>query len=697
MVSPAPPSRRDDVVDVIHGVAVPDPFRWLEAADSPDTAAWVAAQNERTREALDALPDRPGWHERLVALLGARVSAGCRLSGDRVFALERAGGQAQFALVVRSALDPAVAPQLLLDPSTLAADAAVAIDWYHPSRDGALVAYGTSEGGDERSTLRVIDVGTGLLLADEIPDTRAASVGWLPDGCGFLYTRYPEGDEYHRMVYAHALGTDWRDDPLVWGELPTPESWPDVTVSPDGRWALVHVLVGWGRTDVHLLDRASGTWRTLVEGRDALTYLGFDGDRLVGTTTWAAPRGRVVAVPLVAGLGGAGSPGGSGGPAGSLDEDAAWTTLVPEGDAVLDGCRPAGGTLLVTSSRNAVGHLHRYDRDGTPLGEIALPELGSFAGFDAAAERAMAFCQLESFTRPGALFRWTPDDGLLPWATSDGETAPLDPAAFVVQQVRYPSLDGTEIGLFLVHRADVHPGADTAAILNGYGGFAIASAPAWSPAIAAWCERGGLYAVAGLRGGYEEGEEWHRAGRRDQKQHVFDDFAAAADHLVDRGLTSRSRLALRGGSNGGLLVGAALTQRPELARAVHCAVPLLDMVRYPQFLIARLWTDEYGDPDVAEEFAWLWAYSPYHHVVPGTCYPAVLFTAAEGDSRVDALHARKMAAALQEATSCGESRPVFLRQEDRAGHGVGKPLLKQADELADVMAFFTWQLGPLSP
>jgi prolyl oligopeptidase len=265
-----------------------------------------------------------------------------------------------------------------------------------------------------------------------------------------------------------------------------------------------------------------------------------------------------------------------------------------------------------------------------------------------------------------------------------------------VRHVQYPSLDGTEIGLFVIHRADVTPGPETATILTGYGGFAIASSPAWSPAAAAWCERGGLFAVAGLRGGYEEGEDWHRAGRRENKQHVFDDFAAAADHLVASGLTSRDRLALRGGSNGGLLVGAALTQRPGLARAVHCAVPLLDMVRYPRFLIARLWTDEYGDPDVAEEFAWLWAYSPYHHVERGVCYPAVLLTAAEGDSRVDALHARKMAAALQHATSCGDDHPVLLRQEGRAGHGVGKPLLKQADELADVFAFFTWQLGALS-
>ena len=705
MLLPPPAARRDDVVDVLHGVAVADPYRWLEDAQAPDTVAWTAAQNQRTRQALDARPDRSRWHERLIALLGARVSAGCGLAGDRVFTLERAGGQAQFALVVRSALDPSDPGRVVLDPSSLAADAAVAIDWYHPSRDGRLVAYGTSEGGDERSTLRVLDIDTGRHHDDVIPETRAASLGWLPDASGFLYTRYPEGDEYHRKIYAHTLGTDWHEDPLVWADLPTPEAWCDVTVSPDGRWAIVHVMVGWGRIDVHLLDRRTGAWTEVVAGRDALTQLHFDGDRLVGTTTLEAPRGRVVATPL------------------SDPVADRWTTLVPQGDGVLDACLPAGGTVLVVSIHRAIAHLDAYAADGSTGHSVPLPELGAFAGMTAEADRPVMFCQLESFTRPAALWRWTPDAGLVAWTPAGGgglapdtplaadrglapdtplvpkppADTPLDPAAFTVRHVRYPSADGTEIGMFLVHRRDHEPDPYTACILTGYGGFAIAQTPAWSPAIAAWCEQGGVYAIAGLRGGYEDGEAWHGAGRREHKQNVFDDFAAAADFLVSSGWTGRDRLALRGGSNGGLLVGVALTQQPDMARAVHCAVPLLDMVRYPQFLIARLWTDEYGDPDVPEELEWLLGYSPYHHVVNGTCYPAVLFTAAEGDSRVDALHARKMAAALQWATSCADARPILLRHEGRAGHGVGKPLAKQADELADVLTFFTWQLGPVSP
>ena len=266
-----------------------------------------------------------------------------------------------------------------------------------------------------------------------------------------------------------------------------------------------------------------------------------------------------------------------------------------------------------------------------------------------------------------------------------------------VAQTTYPSLDGTEIGLFLVHRPDVAPGPDVPLILNGYGGFAIPEIPVWSPQIVAWCQAGGVYAIAGLRGGLEEGEAWHHAGRRARKQNVFDDFHAAADWLVSTGRASRDRLAVLGRSNGGLLVGVAMTQRPDLCRAVWCGVPLLDMIRFPQFLIARLWTSEYGDPDVEEEFGWLRAYSPYHHVVDGTCYPATLFTTAEGDSRVDPLHARKMAALVQAASPCQEERPILLFQEGRAGHGVGKPVHKRADELADGLSFLAGQLGLAVP
>ncbi len=664
-----PPARRDEVVDVLHGIEVADPYRWLESGDAPDTRTWVAAQNQRSRQALDALPDRGAWHERLVALLAAPMSRSCRVEGPRVFSLERAEGAPQYSLVVRSATDPASPARTLVDPGGLAADATTAIDWYHPSADGALVAYGMSEGGDERSVLRVLDVETGRHLGDEIPETRAATVGWLPDASGFLYTRYPEGAEYGRMVYEHRLGTPWSEDRLVWGDLPTPEAWTDVSVSRDGRWVLVHASVSWSRTDVHLLDRETDQWTTVIEGIEATTALSVDGDRLLGVTNLDAPRGRVVTAPLT--------------------QPDHLDTLVPERQAVIDAVVPAGDVFYVLSTDRSIAVLEQHHRDGGQVGAVTLPDVGTFAGFDADPATGVAFLQLESFTRPPALHRVTGRGGVEAWGEVGGAAA----TAFSVTHQTYVSRDGTAIGLFLVHRSDVEPSPGTPAILTGYGGFAIASTPVWSPVAAAWCEQGGLYAVAGLRGGAEEGESWHEAGMREQKQNVFDDFASAADHLVASGWTSRSRLAITGRSNGGLLVAAALTQRPDLARAVHCGVPLTDMVRFPQFLIARLWVPEYGDPDVAEELAWLHAYSPYHRVVEGTCYPAVLFTTAEGDSRVDPLHARKMAAQLQWASTCQDDHPILFQEEGRAGHGVGKPLLKQADEGADVLAFLAWQLG----
>jgi prolyl oligopeptidase len=346
---------------------------------------------------------------------------------------------------------------------------------------------------------------------------------------------------------------------------------------------------------------------------------------------------------------------------------------------------------LVVSTQRAVDRIVRYDADGRAQGSVdGLGEVIAVAGLTADRETGHAFAVVDSFDAPTSLWRVAPGPAAR-WFPARHEVDAVPSLA--VSQHTYPSADGTPIGLFLIHRDDVRPGPDVPLILNGYGGFAISETPVWSPQIGAWCAAGGVYAIAGLRGGLEEGEAWHHAGRRENKQNVFDDFHAAADWLVDQQLVARDRLAILGRSNGGLLVGAALTQRPDLCRAVWCGVPLLDMVRFPHFLIARLWTDEYGDPDVAEEFAWLHAYSPYHHVVDGTAYPATLFTTADGDTRVDPLHARKMAALLQSASSGQDERPILLYQEGRAGHGVGKPVAKRADELADGLTFLAWQVG----
>ncbi len=658
---------RGVVADVYHGVEVRDPYRWLEDGETPAVVDWVSAHNQRTREALLGRPTWDRWRQRLSSLIALPTTQSLSVHGEKLFVLERAAGADQYSLVLRSAVDPTVPARTLIDPAALAADAAVAIDWFQPSPDGKVVAYGLSEGGSENSVLHVMEVATGEVNPLRIPNTRAASVGWLPDTSGFWYAVYPEGDEYNRHIRFHRSGTDVADDPVVFDRLPTPESWPDVATSRDGRYVLIHVMVAWTRIDIHLLDTSSDAWTTVVEGVDATTSLQFDGETLVGVTMRDAPNGRVVRAPI--------------------SDPTAWQTIVPERpDVVLTpfgGFAPFGDEVLVTASSVAVDRVERW-----PSGDVIDLGVAGVAALDA--DDGRAFIAVATFGAPINVRRFTVADGLHPW----GEA--IDPTLLPnlkVTQVFYPSLDGTSIPMFVMHRTDITPSKDTPLILNGYGGFAIAETPAWMPYVAAWCGAGGVFCIAGLRGGYEYGDTWHHAGRRANKQSVFDDFYAAADWLVAQGCTARAILGLVGRSNGGLLMGAAITQRPDLARAVWCGVPLLDMIRFPQFLIARLWTDEYGDPDVVEEFGWLNAYSPYHHVQPGGAYPAVLFTTAESDTRVDPCHARKMAALLTWASSSQSDHPILLLQHGRAGHGVGKPASMVVNEGADALAFFSWQLG----
>ncbi len=690
-----PPPTDGGAVDLVHGVEVADPHRWLEDGADPRVEAWTSAQDDEARRHLGSLAHWAPLRARFDQLLRVRTTRAPRVAGDRLFTLERSGDADQPVLCVRSIDDPAGPARPLVDPAAGVTDAAAALDWFHPSPGGRFVAFGTSEGGDEQSTLRVLDVEGGALLDDVLTRTRAASVGWLPDGSAFAYTRYPDPLEvgqdeanYHRAIWWHELGTDPATDVALFGDADTggdPAAWPDVSVSRDGRWLLVHVSWGWSRTDVWLIDRTTGARTAVVEGVEARSSFEVVGDRLLGTTTLDASRGRVVVAPID-------DPG--------VEQ---WVTVVPEGEWVLAGVAVAGRWLLVATSVVGVSHLHRrafdaaapIDAPGTEgplLEEVSLPSLGSLGGLDTEPDREEAFLVFESVAQPAALYRWTPDGGVERWAELPGKSLARE-SPYVVEQAAYPSTDGVEVPVFWVRRREVTPSPETPVVLAGYGGFAISYGPSYSPLAQVVADAGGLFVVAGIRGGDEHGEAWHQAGMLGRKQQVFDDFHAAADWLVEQGMTSRARLAIRGGSNGGLLVAVAVTQRPDLCRAVHCAVPLTDMVRYHRFLIARLWIPEYGDPDQADDFAWLHAYSPYHHVVDGTCYPAVLVTTAEGDSRVDPAHARKFAARLAEATSCPEERPILLRTETRAGHGAGKPVGKQADELADVAAFLFDQLG----
>ncbi|HET8628121.1 MAG TPA: prolyl oligopeptidase family serine peptidase [Thermomicrobiales bacterium] len=682
MSAAAPPTRVEPVSDRLHGDEITDPYRWLEE-DSAATRAWTGEQNRYTAEMLARAPGREDWRARLGALMEAGFATSPAVRGGRVFFMKREGTQNQPLLYVREGNET----RALLDPNGWSADGTVAIDWWHPSPDGAWVAYGVSASGDERSTLRLLNVASGRDEGETTPDTRYCSVAWLPDAGGFFYTRLPAagsvlpGEEnYHQRVRFHRLGADPAADPVVFGEGFPAEERFEVDLAPGGRWLLVTASEGWVKSEVYLKDLRAGELEDsagfvpVAAGRDALYSGQILDDRLYLLTNDGAPNYRVFAVDPT-------NPARDG-----------WREVVPEGDALLQACRAVGPVLALCYLRDAVSAVRLADRDGRPSGDLALPGLGTVAELDGEPDGGEFFFTYTSFFDPPGIYRYDLAAGAL--APYERVAAPLDASAFVAEQVRYTSRDGTVVPMFLLHRRDLARDGRRPTVLTGYGGFNIALTPTYNAGFLAWVERGGVIAQPSLRGGSEYGERWHRAGMLGNKRNVFDDFLAAAEWLIAAGYTDRDHLGIRGGSNGGLLVGAAVTQRPDLFRAVVCAVPLLDMLRYHHFLIARLWIPEYGSADDVEQYAWLRAYSPYHHVEKGTRYPAILFTAAESDSRVHPLHARKMAALVQASTAASpDERPVLLRVETKAGHGAGKPQGKLLDEQVDIWGFLGWQLG----
>jgi prolyl oligopeptidase len=676
---PHPPATRvEEVTDVLHGTRIVDPYRWLEDGASAEVRQWVEAQNAYTRSRLAAYPERAAVHARLETLLSIGTVGIPQVRKGRYFHTRREGaGQNQPILYVRDGLKGS--DRVLFDPNRLRRDGTAALDWWYPSEDGSLLAYGVSEAGDEKSTLRVLDVKTGAARPDVIPQTRYCSLAWLPDDSGFYYTRYPapgtvpEGEEnYNSHLFFHRLGTDPAADPEIFGEGRKPTDMIQASLSPDGRWLVVSVFEGWARSDLYLLDRRAdkAAFVPVAEGLDAIVTGQVVGATLYITTNWKAPRYRLLAVD----------------PARPAREN--WRTLIPESDAVLVQAEPIGGQIMALYLKDASSHVEVHGADGARLREVPLPALGTVEGISGRHDGREAFFDFSSFTRPPEIDRYDLDRGTA--SVWERVKADLDLSGLEVRQVFYPSKDGTRISMFLVHRKGLARDGGAPTLLYGYGGFNINLTPSFSRGLVLWLERGGLYALPNLRGGGEYGEAWHRAGMLDKKQNVFDDFIAAAEWLIANKYTRPERLAIKGGSNGGLLVGTALTQRPDLFGAVICAVPLLDMLRYDRFQIARLWIPEYGSAESAEQFRWLYAYSPYQHVRPGTAYPAVLLTTAESDSRVDPMHARKMAALLQASTS--SEAPILLRTETRAGHGIGKPLGKAIEEETDGWSFLLWRV-----
>jgi len=672
-----PPTSGGDEVETLHGESIPDPYRWLEQGDDPRTQAWTASQNALTESLLAAVPARARLRARLDELLSIGALSTPEPVAGRYFYQRRDGRQNQPVLYVREGRDGE--DRVLIDPNQLDAQGTTALDWFYPSEDGRLLAYGLSENGSEQSLLHVLEVDSGAPLPDRIPRTRSADLAWLPDGSGFYYTRYPaegevpEGEEhYHRSVFFHRLGTDSARDPLIFRPAEK-EHWPGVGLSPDGRWLVIGVARTFDQTDLYLQDLVARTPPVPVAKDVPAT---FDGEvvrgRLYLRTNLDAPTYRLYLVD----------------PERPAREG--WREIVPpRTDAVLDGFRITGSTLALSYLKRAASRLRLADLEGNGVREVALPTIGSLFGLSGEWDGDELYYGFTSYTVPPTVYRLALPAGTTElWRRVDAD---LDPSRYEVRQVGYPSRDGTEVTMFVVHRTGLPRDGANPVYLSGYGGFNISMTPAFSRSLLLWLERGGVVAIPNIRGGGEYGEAWHQGGMLGHKQNSFDDFIAAAEWLMRERYTRPERLAAAGGSNGGLLMGAVLTQRPELFGAVVIQVPLLDMLRYHRFLIARLWIPEYGSAEDPEQFRWLRAYSPYHHVRDGVRYPAVLLATAESDTRVDPMHARKMAARLQAATS--SDRPVLLRLEARAGHGAGKPLNKVVDELTDTWTFVFWQLG----
>ena len=672
-----PETPRRPVQEKLHGVTVVDPYRWLEDLDSKEVKRWIEAQNRLSLGFIRRLPRHRVIARRMRALLSIGDVGVPVVRKGRYFYTRRVKGMNQPVLVRR--IGRTGKEIVVINPNRLDKKGLVSLDWWYPSPDGRYIAYGLSREGNEWSTLYVADLKSMKKLKDVIPRTRYASVAWLPDGSGFYYTRYPqpgdvpEGEEnYHRHLYFHRLGRDYHEDQKIFGEGRDPREFVSASLSKDGRYLLLHAST-FGRTWVYLMDRQSPKpeFLPIIENVEAETECQILLDRLICSTNLDAPNYRIVAASL------------------EHPQSEHWKTIIPEGKDAISGFRVIGGTLFVRYNHHAHHLIRRYDLAGRELGTVDVPDMSTLSVPSGELDGDEAFIRAESFTAPPRVYRYDlKQQKLEPFISI---RAPLDPSRFEVKQVWYPSTDGVRVSMFLIYPKGLQRNGKNPTLLYGYGGFNISLTPRFLAARLFWVEQGGVVAIPNLRGGGEYGERWHRAGMRDKKQNVFNDFIQAAAWLIENRYTNSKRLAIQGGSNGGLLVGAVLTQRPGMFAAVHSAVPLMDMIRYTKFLIARLWIPEYGDPDKPEDFKWLYAYSPYHHVRKGIRYPAVLITTALSDSRVHPSHALKMAAMLQWANA--SEKPIFLRVETEAGHGVGKPVTKRAEEAADVYTFLTWAVG----
>jgi prolyl oligopeptidase len=695
-----PVARRVEQMDDLHGVRVADPYRWLEDGTSPEVQSWSNAEDALARAHLARIPGRDAIAARMKELFYIESVGTPERRGKRLFIPRRDAGKEKFAVFWR---DQPIAgglgargearaggdggEKLLLDPDAWSPDGTASLGVWSVTWDGEKVAYAVKRNNSDEATLFVMDVATGRRSEiDVIEGAKYAWPSWTPSGDGFYYTWLPPAESVataERPGYAevrfHKLGTDPKGDVTVREKTGDPRTFINADLSKDGRWLVLTTEHGWSRTDVHYMDLRGGrrpdarAWRPLVVGQDARYAVDVDRDRFFVRTNEGAPRYRVFKVDP------------------SRPERGAWSEIVAErSDATLEDAGIVGHALSLAYLENVVSKVELRDEDGRLIRNITLPTLGTSGGLSGETDDDVAYYSFQSFTYPTTIEEVSVKTGKE--SVFYRLKVPVDPSAYVVEQIFATSKDGTRVPFFVVRSKDSTKDGSAPAILYGYGGFQVAQTPAFSSSVFPWLERGGIWVSANLRGGSEYGEEWHRRGMRREKQHVFDDFVAVAEELIARKLTSANKLAALGGSNGGLLVGAAITQRPDLFRVGLCGVPLLDMVRYHLFGSGKTWVEEYGSADDPEDFKALFAYSPYHRVIRGTKYPATLLLSADSDDRVDPMHARKFAAEMQWASTGGR---VLLRIEKHSGHGGADLVRTSVEKVADEYAFALDEMGAM--
>lgn len=677
-----PETRRVDHIDVYHGVKVADPYRWLEqdVRESEAVKEWVEAQNKVTFGYLESIPEREQIRQRLTELWNFEKYSSPFEEGGRYFYFKNDGLQNQDVLYTLDSLDGE--PRVLIDPNKWSKDGTIALSGVAVSDDGTYLAYGIQDGGSDWRTWRVMHIDSGRILEEELKWIKFSNISWTKDGKGLFYSRYNEPDEGEKFqdlnknqkVYYHRIGTPQSDDVLVYQRPDEPEWGFDATVSDDGKYLVITV---WKGTDERYrvlykdLTEPYGMPVELIDNfENEYTFVGNDGSRFFFKTDLDAPKKRLIAIDV----------------RNPAREN--WEEIVPEAQETLTGVTFVANMFVTKYLKDAKTQVKMYTMDGDFVREVEFPGIGTATGFEGERTDTETFYSFSSFATPPSIYRYD----MLTGKSTLFRRAKVDfnPEDYVVKQVFYHSKDGTRVPMFIAHKQGVELNGANPTLLYGYGGFNIPLTPYFSISRLAWMEMGGVFAMANLRGGGEYGEEWHRAGTKLNKQNVFDDFIAAAEWLIENGYTKPEKLAIQGGSNGGLLVGAVMTQRPELFGACLPAVGVMDMLRFHEFTAGRFWVDDYGSAEDPEEFKALYAYSPYHNLEPGAKYPPTLVTTADTDDRVVPGHSFKFAARLQHVHA-GDA-PVLIRIETRAGHGSGKPTEKIIEEIADMWAFLVENL-----